>query len=388
MPASTRQGIYKAPSIALEVLDIAALRPGEESVPGVYLSAFAGGFDLGTGIDGAGYAARRQSPPAMSVYVSRDNGTTFHFAASVAQATQGRLLHIDGQVDSTFGAGKPWGLHREEGIGLADGFDALSEMPIQWRHGFVPTTTTDAELQNGANTVIVNGEVIQFKTVAAQNSQAIVQADRTANGIYYHKTLIRGRRGSEDKIASQTHGTVVYLDDAVTFYAIRPADLNRELIFRAVSAGGDIAAAENVTITPTGRNVLPFAPANVRGVRDASNNITISWDRRSRSEVRLFGTPAFPYGEDTDNYEVEILSVAEPRTVLRTISVTGASSTTYTAANQTSDGLTPGAKMYLKVRQLSNIAGKGIQGQWSIPANAGGAGTPTPSATLYGTRFD
>ena len=71
------------------------------------------------------------------------------------------------------------------------------------------------------------------------------------------------------------------------------------------------------------------------------------------------GVKYLPYGEDTDNYIVEVLSTTAPRSVLRTISVTGATTTTYTASQQTSDGLTLGNAVYVKIYQISNAVGRG-----------------------------
>jgi hypothetical protein len=74
--------------------------------------------------------------------------------------------------------------------------------------------------------------------------------------------------------------------------------------------------------------------------------------------------------------------------VLRTIQVTGATSTIYTAAQHATDGLTAGGVIYARVRQLSEWVNYGTAGEWKIPANAGGSGTPTPAATLYAERQD
>ena len=171
------------------------------------------------------------------------------------------------------------------------------------------------------------------------------------------------------------------------FVPIHAADLSKSLVFKAVTPGFDISDAEAVSLAPTGRNVLPFPPAAVSGSRDGSNDLTINWARRTRSIVRTFGVKAWPYGEDAEKYKVEILSTAQPYTIKRTIEVTAATAS-YTAAQHSTDGLTAGAALNLRVYQWSDVAGWGEASTWTIPANAGGSGTPTPSAKLLATRID
>jgi hypothetical protein len=60
--------------------------------------------------------------------------------------------------------------------------------------------------------------------------------------------------------------------------------------------------------------------------------------------------------DGTERYEVDILSGV---TVVRTISVSAATTTTYSAANQTTDGLTPGNPVSLVIYQMGDLVGRG-----------------------------
>ncbi|MNG17675.1 hypothetical protein D3C84_1016780 [compost metagenome] len=61
-------------------------------------------------------------------------------------------------------------------------------------------------------------------------------------------------------------------------------------------------------------------------------------------------------GEASEAYQVDIYSGA---TVVRTISATTPTAS-YTAAEQTADGLTPGNPVTLRVYQLSDVRGRGF----------------------------
>lgn len=390
MPASTRYSIYVAPAVQLQILDAPPLRSGDELSPGLYIAARTGGKLEGSGVDGVGYGASQQAP-AIEIYLSRDGGTTYKYAMEVSQhASVGILLGTENDLigDGT-GAGNIFKV--DAGATLSEAWDRTSKLPILWFDGFTPESTTDAEVENGANVLLVGAEVVQFATVETNPiASGFGSTDESDKGAFWHADLLRGRRGTENEIAAHTLGeTVVYVDDAVTFLPLKPSDIGSTLYFKAVAQGGELADAAAQSLVYTGRNMMPFAPARVRGVRDGSNDLTISWDRRTRSEVRQFGVGARPFTGDASRYVVEILSTPMPYTVLRTITVEdGTTEAVYTAAQHATDSLTAGGAVNVRVYQVSDFAGRGHGGTWTIPANAGGAGTPTPSATLYADRLD
>ena len=389
MGASTRDGIYKAPPVDLVVLDLPPLFPGNELTPGVYVAARTGGKDANTGLDNVGTAARVNGTPPIVVYISRDGGTTFsQFCVLHIHSYMGDLLAT---ATNRLGETGTFGKYlRKSSADLSVGWERVSEMPVYWSDGYAPATTTEVEVLNGANRLIVGSEVMAYKTItAAPYSSGFGSTDETANGIYWHSDLLRGRRGTENEIVNRDFGDrVIAVDPSnLLFVPINPADLSKELIFRAGTPGFDLSDAEQVSLAPIGKNVSPFPAAAVSGVRDGSNNLTIDWARRTRSDVRTFGVKAWPYGEDVEEYKVEILSTAEPYTIKRTIEASVATAS-YTAAQHSTDGLTAGAALNIRVYQKSNVAGWGLYSTWQIPANTGGSGTPTPSAKLLASRLD
>ena len=95
---------------------------------------------------------------------------------------------------------------------------------------------------------------------------------------------------------------------------------------------------------------------SVVGVRDTSNNLTVTWIRRSRLRSPGLGNGPVPLGETTEAYEIDIFTGAA---VVRTITST-TPTFTYTAAEQTADGKTPGAAVTMRIYQMSDVAGRGF----------------------------
>ena len=100
--------------------------------------------------------------------------------------------------------------------------------------------------------------------------------------------------------------------------------------------------------------------ADLRIGRDTSDNITITWQRRTRYQVRIVGPlgVSVPLGEQSEPYELDIYTDDSPDTLLRTISAT-TTSASYSAAEQAADGITPGDPVRVVVYQLSAIVGRG-----------------------------
>jgi hypothetical protein len=135
--------------------------------------------------------------------------------------------------------------------------------------------------------------------------------------------------------------------------------------YKAVSGGSSLSNATENDFTNTGNALKPYAPAHLGGGRDGSNNLTITWTRRNRISGEWRDAVEVPMSEASEAYEVDIYDSGAYSTVVRTISVTSQTAS-YSAAEQTSDGLTPGATVYFKVYQLSGIVGRGHAATGSV----------------------
>jgi hypothetical protein len=223
-----------------------------------------------------------------------------------------------------------------------------------------PESATDLEVLNGANRAAL---------VAGDGTAEIVQwvnAVQGGDGTWTLSRLLRGRRGTEDLIASRSGGDrFVILDGTRLGYETpiaaltAPRDLKAVTIFQTADT-----APTGPTKTARGRAERPYAPTFVRGTRDGSQNLTITWLRRTRIGGELLnGTDTVPLGEATQAYEVEIMFFGS---VARTISGLTTPSAFYGVAEQITDFGSAQPSVTVRVYQISAIVGRGIPAEVTL----------------------
>lgn len=213
-------------------------------------------------------------------------------------------------------------------------------------------SVTELQVLNGANAAWIGpasgegGEVIQFAT-----------ATLISIGVYDLTNLLRGRVGTEHAIGTHGADEVFVLLDPTRLGRLDygSTDWNRERTFLPISAGLTEDEATSQVFTNTGISKAPLSPVHPRGARDSSNNLTITWKRRTRRQVPGLGYGTVELGEATEAYEIDILDGA---TVVRTIEATSETAL-YSAAEQTADGLTPGDPISMNIYQISSVRGRG-----------------------------
>lgn len=204
------------------------------------------------------------------------------------------------------------------------------------------TSVSVEDLLNGHNGAILGAEILQWQTATPLDARTW----RLSN-------LLRGRRGTEWAIAGHTVGE--------RFLVLSPASLRREEMglsevgttrrYRAVTMNTDLLTPTAQAFTNTALGLKPYSPDHVHGTRNPSNDLTITWVRRTRLGGLWIDGRDVLLGESTEAYEVDILSGA---TVVRTLS-SATPTVTYPVAQQSSDGLTPGAPLTLTVYQLGQL---------------------------------
>lgn len=263
--------------------------------------------------------------------------------ASVERATAsqyeavGDYLTVDAVIGDVLNA-----LPAGTTTGLDNTLDATSTLSVRLLNGSL-SNATDAELNALANLCWVGkagvGEVLQFKT-----------AVRAGDGTWTLSGLRRGRKGTDWRMGGHVSGETFVLLEPDTVhranYGLTDWTLSRS--YRAIAEGQDDADAPVLAFTNTGEGKRPYSPVNVAATRDGSNNLTLTWTRRSRLND---GT----LGEASEAYEVDVIVGGS---VKRTISVT-AQTAAYSAAQQTTDGITPGAPVTVDVYQVSATRGRG-----------------------------
>jgi hypothetical protein len=129
--------------------------------------------------------------------------------------------------------------------------------------------------------------------------------------------------------------------------------------YKAVTVTDTLANTDETPFIYTGKTLRPFAPVSIRGVRDGSNNLTITWIRRTRISGEWRDGVDVPLGEDNERYEIDIMN---GQTVVRTITGLTSPSASYSAANQTTDFGAVRLSLTVRIYQLSAIIGRGVAG--------------------------
>lgn len=192
------------------------------------------------------------------------------------------------------------------------------------------------------------------------------------NGTYTLSGMLRGRFGTERLTGTHAAGDLIALLDvsAVKFIGAGVDSLNIARLYRAVTGGQFISAASDVEFTYQGENLKCLPPVEVKGVKSASNDWSITWTRRTRTPVEPFSGIDAPLSESAESYVVEIYADGTYSTIKRTLSGLASASATYTSAQQSADFGAVQKFLYVKVYQVSSTMGRGYPAASSVgPTN-------------------
>jgi hypothetical protein len=227
-------------------------------------------------------------------------------------------------------------------------FDELSNVTVNVVAGSI-SSATEAQVLAGANWALLGSEVIAFKTATL------------VSGTTYRLTgLLRGRFGTEQHMATHTStDRFVLLGTAgLTRPSPPSSQLNTTRYLKAASFGQSLAAVASEAFTNTGIGKKPLAPVYLRGDRNASSDLVVTWIRRTRIGGEWRDYVDASLGESTESYEIDIRNAGDTAT-LRTL--TSATQTvTYTAAQQTTDFGAPQSSINVRVYQMSSTVGRGF----------------------------
>lgn len=332
----------------------------EAVVAGKYTSTY-----IAPGVEGASFAHKVYSAPQMILYImdlpplqdDQNSSPSFYYAACCTENRKAADWHGGNVFESVDGTDytRMRQLTAEAFMGFATGvlgsapsgrWDNESTVQVKMYEGELETKTALAIL-NGMNRAMLGDEIIAFTTATLVDIRT-----------YELSGLLRGLRNTESAIAGHAEGDpfVLLNQPGVEWKKINIASVGVTKYFKAVSSGGEVADADAVSGILNAQTVRPFGPAHVKGTRDASDNLTITWFRRTRAIMRHYGTAVTPSPEPDEEYSIDIY---DNGSVVRTISVSDATTASYTAAQQTTDGLTPGDPVHLKIYQVSSSVGRG-----------------------------
>ena len=234
--------------------------------------------------------------------------------------------------------------------------DNVNDLIVDVAYGEFASVTRTAMLASRLSNLIAVGapgrwELIQYRTATMVDADTVRLSG-----------LLRARFGTEYATGAHAVGDRVVL---MTTNGLRRvmseiSDLGVQRYQRAISFGRPVSTAANEIFTNMGLGQTPYSATNPRVARDSAGNAVLTWHRRTRLSTR-FGGPlgsSVPLGEAIEAWSIDIFSDNTYSTVIRTISASDAIAT-YSAADQTSDGLTPGDPIYARVYQLSAVVGRG-----------------------------
>jgi hypothetical protein len=219
--------------------------------------------------------------------------------------------------------------------------------------GMTMEATTEADiLRSSKNTVVINGEIMQFVNVID-----------IGDGLFELSTLLRGRRGTEPFIAAHpAQSEAVFISEMNTVRYVMGNDgigITRD--YKAATQGQDIGSVEEFQFTGEGNWLKPYAPCHVRGVQsDVGGDITLSWLPRVRQGGTWKDGGDVVLDQAVEKYEVDVF---DGPTFKRTLTpVDGARDVVYTTAMQTEDfgGVPEPGDITVAVYQIGAVVGRGF----------------------------
>ncbi|MBI4384130.1 MAG: hypothetical protein HY579_08875 [Nitrospinae bacterium] len=236
---------------------------------------------------------------------------------------------------------------------LADGpvttWDRANSVNISMTNGQL-YSDTEANVLNGANIGILGKEIFQWTT-------AVLESD----GTYTLSGLLRGRRGTEWATGAHQIGDRFYLYQPVKLrrvFGLRD-EIGLVRYYKAVTSGRPIAGEPSIQFVNTAAGLKPYAPGHIKGARDGSGNIALTWIRRTRVGGGWRDYVDASLGENIEQYSIDIMDGAS---VKRTFDGIAVPSAVYTAEQQTADFGAPQASAVVKIYQISADVGRGYAG--------------------------
>lgn len=299
----------------LQLMDIPLLRDADDNA-GYYVAM-------------AGYLP---GWPGGTLYKSVDGGGSWDEALVVANpATMG----VASTALGNFGGGNI--------------LDELNAVTIVINGGGELASVTLLALLNGGNAALLGDEIIQYRT-----------ATLTAPNTYVLTGLLRGRKGSEDGMATHVVGERFVALSGVAGLARlsgSAAEIGLERQYKPITAGGTLDDVAPTKFTNTGRSLKPLAPVLPGAGRDAGGNVVMTWVRRTRIGGEWRDSVDATLGESSEAYEVDILSAGGA--VVRTLK-SATPTVTYWSDDCLADFGFLTLSLHVRIYQVSATIGRGM----------------------------
>lgn len=300
----------------IEFLDIPPLRDSDALIPGFYVAMYG---------PLAGWRG-------AELVRSADDGNTYEDLEIITvEATVGVTTTV-------LGTPQDWNL-----------FDLSAGVTVQMiTPGATLATISDAALLAGGNAMLVGSEVIQFGV-----------ATLVGTDLYKLTRLLRGRLGTESYIA--THGTgerCVVLDSNLRYISDGQANLNVEMLYKAITFGSTQDEAYSEAFTNTGNALRSPAPVQVRSGLNTTGGWVFAWERRNRANFWWAASGVSNIVDTEESYRIRFYDLDG---VLKGEATSAVDSYTYTRADQITHFGHPILAFEVRIAQISNYGVVGYE---------------------------
>lgn len=234
--------------------------------------------------------------------------------------------------------------------------DRANVLRISLLHGTVASVEEDA-FHNGANRILLfsSGSSGAYEILAFQTATVVDAASRT----YDLSILRRGLRNTQAAIGDAVAGAYgIVLNSGVQFVPMQDGQIGDAFYYKYPSLGQDLDDAPSTQRTFGGRTRLNFPPCHITASRNVSNDVTLTWYRRTRGLFKAFTGGVPPLYEDEEVYDIDLLT-SGGASVFETYRVTGATDATILNADIVSAGYVSGASITIRIYQISGLFGRG-----------------------------
>lgn len=230
--------------------------------------------------------------------------------------------------------------------------DVAGSLIVNLYAGSLTTTDLDGLLAN--TNLAAYGAQGRWEIISFQN----VLED--SDGQFTIDTFIRGLYGTEWATGlHQENDVLVMVEDIDNQFLPRSEDgIGSTFTFRGASIGKDIGSALDRTITYNAENLTPLSSVQGLGTRDASENFSGSFVPRGRVDNEWVNGQDVPVGEETEAYEIDVMTGSDSDVVVRTIEVSEPSFE-YSAADQITDFGSEQSSITFRIYKMSTIVGRG-----------------------------
>jgi hypothetical protein len=218
--------------------------------------------------------------------------------------------------------------------GATSRLDRATSIQVKLDQGAL-ASVAELALLGGANAAAIQNddgawEVLQFQSAVL-----------TAPATYALSGFLRGQAGTEHAMRSAlaAGARFVVLDTTIAPVDITEDEIGLAFAWKCGPASRDLGSPNYLDVDHAfaGEGLKPLSPVHARGTR-ASDDLTITWVRRTRAGGDTWDGIDVPLSETEERYEIDILDGSD---VIRTLTAASPSAT-YTAADQTTARRRPG----------------------------------------------